>query len=57
VLNCVMTMAIALSNLVEYRGQLVYGDVLRSFLFMRRVRLYTSRGYFLVWIPKWKVFS
>jgi hypothetical protein len=40
---------------VEYCGQLVTGYVLRSCWFMRRVRLDTEDGYFLAWVPKWRV--
>jgi hypothetical protein len=40
---------------VEYRGQLVQGELVRSLLFMRRVRLHTARGYFLAWVPRWKL--
>jgi hypothetical protein len=41
---------------VEYKGQLVTGEVIRSFLFMRRVAIRHRAGYdFLAWVPKWKV--
>jgi phage terminase large subunit GpA-like protein len=41
---------------VDYRGQLVGAIVQRSVLGVAyRVRLTTDKGYFLAWVPRWKV--
>ena len=41
---------------VEYKGQWVDAEVIRSFLFMRRVAIWVKGGYYrLVWVPKWRI--
>jgi hypothetical protein len=43
---------------VEYRGQLVSATELRSFGFMRRVKIVDIHNkYHLAWIPRWKVYD
>lgn len=41
--------------LLEYRGQLCTGEVVRSFGPLRKVRVDSAGGYFLAWVPRWRI--